>query len=90
MIKLTKIEVLAISGGDMECFCIPKGSNVFAVDPKPVRETLGDVDAATCAQACCELLVNAGWDFRGLDVWMSMSADDGQTKSELRAASGSC
>ena len=79
MIELTKVETLAISGGDMECFCIPNA-----------RETLGDIDAAICAQACCGWLINAGWDFRGLDNEPFMSPVDFSVKSRPRAAKGSC
>lgn len=90
MIELTKLEMLTVSGGDMECFCIPKGTNVFDVDPKPVRETLGDIDGATCKQTCCGWLVNSGWDFRGPDVWTSMSPTDFHMESKPRADKGSC
>ncbi|CAL7963999.1 hypothetical protein GAMM_60147 [Gammaproteobacteria bacterium] len=90
MIKLTKIETLTISGGDMECFCIPKGANAFDVDLKPVRETLGDIDAVTCAQTCCGWLVNAGWDFCGPDAEISMSPIDYHIESKPGAVKGNC
>ena len=83
MNKLTKREILVVSGGEMECFCERKN------DQKMERETLGDISSAMCGSVCCGWVINSGWAYSGPDTELSITAT-GEIESRERAASGTC
>lgn len=85
MILLNKLETFLVNGGVMECYCVLNEENSL--------ELVGtDIGEGSCETECCGFYSpNTGWNYTGLDSWISSFAEDGSIIwGESQASSGKC